>query len=671
MAYSIPYTDTINNDPIIVVDNTLNQQTSLDFPGKNFSGYAPVIAENFLHLLENFASSTEPPRATEGQLWYDTTPGTEQLKVYDGTSWVPSSGLNKAANQPEVNLSQTGDLWVDTDNQQLYLNSGAGWVLVGPNFSDGLATGASPTTVVGTDNEEYTIVIVEVRAQPVAIISTDNFTPKTVIPGFTTIRPGINLSNRNITGAGQSKFVGTSEKAESLIVGNDTVDASNFLRSDTTSTSLFPLNIQNNTGVTIGTDSSLRVGIEGQAGIIQHQIEGSNIDVRVRNGGTSRTVLRVDSSQRLGINTEAPDEALDVVGNIQTDSSLFVNGTEQSDAINAGSIVAKGGVGIAKNLNVGGNSSFANLATFANIVPDGNNTRNFGSPNAKWQTAYATTFIGNLTGNVNGTVSGIAGSADKLTSATTFKLSGDLSAPDVIFDGQAGGLTKVFDASISNAIISSKEPALTSQADDEILINRQTGTTGLFKINRNQLLGAVPRTPIGVIMPYVGIDTPSGWLLCDGAEYRTGDFYDLFQVIQFKFGSNVSTGFFRVPDLRGRTPLGADNMGGTSAGVVSAGYAEDIGLPGGSEKQTISRENLPEHEHDLRGDINQFYTIRNNANAPEDDQAIVYDAPTGTELGQALPKSGGILKDINEEIEQPMDIMNPTLTVNYIIYTGN
>ena len=37
--------------------------------------------------------------------------------------------------------------------------------------------------------------------------------------------------------------------------------------------------------------------------------------MRVRNNNITRTVVRVDSNLRVGINTEAPDEALDVVGN--------------------------------------------------------------------------------------------------------------------------------------------------------------------------------------------------------------------------------------------------------------------------------------------------------------------------------------------------------------------
>ena len=674
MPYTIPYSDEANNGTITVIDNTIDQTTSIKFPGKNVTSYGNAIAENFLHILENFASSTEPPRATEGQLWYDTTPGAEQLKVYDGTVWVPAGGLNKSPSAPDVAFSQTGDLWVDTDNQQLYLNSGSGWVLVGPTFSDGLSTGTSPITITGIDNVDYTVLQVEVEAKPVVIVSADSFTPKVVIPGFTVIRPGVNLSTTDFLGDGSTpKFFGIAEKAENLIVNNTPVAAGNFLRSDVSSTTLFPINVQANTGLIIGTDAALNIGVDGQAGIIRHQIEGSNIDLQVKASGLTKTVLRVDSTQRIGINNLAPDEALDVIGNIQTDSDLFVNGTTQSSTTNTGSVIIKGGVGIARDVNIGGDTQILGLSTLGPTIPDGNNTRDLGSPTSKWRNVYSTTFVGNLTGNVNGTVSGIAGSANKLTSASSFRIAGDVATTaDVVFDGQSGGSQKVFNTVISNEIISGKTETFESQIDDELIINRTSGNTGLFKISRRNLLSAVPVNPPGVFMPYAGTTVPLGWLLCDGSEIRISEYGALFETIGYNFGARVSItpGFFKVPDLRGRLPLGADNMGGAAAGVVTADYATGIGQIGGSEVESIAVDNLPEHKHDLRGDSgDQYYALRDVSGTPNDTEAVVYDAPNASGNGQALPNSGGILTNA-EELGVPLNIMNPTLTINYIIWTG-
>ena len=674
MPYTIPYSDEANNGTITVVDNTINQSTSIKFPGKNVTSYGNAIAENFLHILENFASATQPARATEGQLWYDTTPGDEQLKVYDGTVWVPAGGLNKSPSAPDVAFSQTGDLWVDTDNQQLYLNSGSGWVLVGPTFSDGLATGTSPLTITGIDNQDYTVLQVEVEAKPVAIISADSFTPKVVIPGFTVINPGVNLSTTDFLGNGTSpKFYGTAEKAENLIVNNTPVAAGNFLRSDVSSTTLFPINVQANTGLIIGTDAALNIGVDGQAGIIRHQIEGSNIDLQVKSNGLTKTVLRVDSTQRIGINNLSPDEALDVVGNIQTDSDLFVNGTTQSSTTNTGSVIIKGGVGIAKDVNIGGDTQVLGVTTLGPTIPDGNNTRDIGSPTSKWRNVYSTSFVGNLTGNVNGTVSGIAGSANKLTSASSFRISGDVSSDaDVVFDGQTGGSLKIFNTTISNEIVSGKDETFDSQIDDELLVNRTTGNTGLYKISRRNLLSAVPVNPPGVLMPYAGTVIPLGWLLCDGQEIRISEYGSLYETIGFNFGArtSVTSGFFKVPDLRGRLPLGADNMGGDPAGTVTADYATGVGQVGGSEFEDIAVENLPEHKHDMRGDSgDQYYALRDVSGTPNDNEAIVYDAPNASGNGQALPNSGGILTSA-ESLGVPLNIMNPTLTINYIIWTG-
>ena len=56
MPYTVNFTDRENKSPVTVFDNTENRDTSIIFPGRNVTGYGQIIADNFLHLLENFAS---------------------------------------------------------------------------------------------------------------------------------------------------------------------------------------------------------------------------------------------------------------------------------------------------------------------------------------------------------------------------------------------------------------------------------------------------------------------------------------------------------------------------------------------------------------------------------------------------------------------------------------
>ena len=86
MSYSLNFTDRIaNSEGIIVNDNTINTSTSLGFPGRNQKGYAVTIAENFLHLLENFSALTEPANKITGQLWFDKT--NNVIKVFNEDKW--------------------------------------------------------------------------------------------------------------------------------------------------------------------------------------------------------------------------------------------------------------------------------------------------------------------------------------------------------------------------------------------------------------------------------------------------------------------------------------------------------------------------------------------------------------------------------------------------------
>lgn len=673
MAYEVNFTDRANKGSIIVDDNTINQETSVDLPGRNSTAYGTSIAENFLHLLENFANTLEPTNPVEGQLWYDSSPGVNQLKVYDGTAWAAAGGLKKALAEPDVNNSVTGDLWVDTDNQQLYLFSGSGWVLVGPNFSDGLNTGARPVQLTGTDDTDYSVLIIEVEAQPAAIISTSLFTPKVAIAGFSSIKPGINLTTRDITGAGIAKFNGTSEKAEALVVGNTTVPSSNFLRTDQVSITNFPIRIKNNTGLQLGTASQLSIGVEGEAGVITHNTSGAQINIRTNDGGVTRNVLTLDGTN-VGVNNGAPDQALDVIGNIQTDSNLLVDGATQSDTFSTGAAIIKGGVGIAKNLNIGGNVKIEGGTQVKNLTPDLNNQRILGTELIRWQAVYANTFFGNLVGDITGTITGKSTSTDKLASQTTFRMSGDVSAPDFTFDGQTGGTTKTFSTSISNSFVANKPSLGSTEGDDEILINRVTGQTGLYKVSRRALLSSVPTNPPGIILPFGGTSIPEGWLLCDGREVLQVLYPTLFEVIGFNFkdASGISDGgieYFALPDLRGRMPLGLDNMGGSAADRVTGLAASELGNSGGSEDVNIGVDNLPDHEHDLRADNgDQFYAISDLTRGPSSDPgSIVYDAPTGTGVGQALATSGGVL---NPTLGDALNVMNPFLAINYIIYHG-
>jgi len=674
MAYNISFTDAINKGTITIEDNTVNNQTSVNFPGKNTTSYGTVISENFLQLLENFANSTAPLRPIEGQLWFDNAAGVNQLKVYDGANWVASGGLKKAINQPSASESISGDLWVDTNAQQLYLFTGSGWILIGPQYSQGLTTGATPISIIGTDDLSYSIVKLEVEAQTVAIISKSSFTPKITIPGFSALNPGVNLSSTNF-GSDVNKLYGTSEKAESLVVGNTTVAAGNFLRSDTTSLTDFPIKIKTDQGLEVGSAGTFKMFVENQAGIIQLGTQDEEIDFRLNSGGSVSTVMRISSQQQVGINNTNPNEALDVTGNILSSGTIVSNSTSPSINIGSGAIVSKGGLGVALSANIGGSGTFAGDITAQSVLPSQNLTYNIGSTTNRYNTVYAnqiqagSVVTSSITGNATS-----ATSADKLAQATTFRLAGDVTAVDVSFDGQTGGTTKTFTTSINNSFIGNQTLTTTSNVGDEIIINRTSGSTGIYKTTVGAITNAIPTPPVASMMPYAGTTAPTDWLFCDGAELQRSVYNQLFQTIGTQYGTPSSSATFKLPDMRGRFPLGKDNMsnpglGQGSADRVTSPVADGLGLGAGNETKTIAKENLPNHEHDLKADNgDQFFAGRNIAGTSTDPEVTTTSGPdlSNTNGAQQLPNSGGI----DGTIGQAMDVMNPYLTLNYIIYTG-
>lgn len=684
MPYIVNFTDSDNNQPITVFDNTSNTDTSIVFPGRNVTGYGQIIAENFLHLLENFSKADAPVNPVEGQLWYDNANGI--LMVYDNTQWKAASNIQKSPVEPSVEESKIGELWVDTTNQQLYVFSGNRWILVGPNFSTGLRSGPLVEQIDDSDGIPRIILSFYVEDVPVFIISKDSFTPKISIIGFTVIRTGLNVTSETVDDASlTSKLWSVAATAEALNVSGVEVPAGRFLRSDVINTTDFSFNVRNNSGLTIGTDGNFSLTTSATAAKIYNSAEGSSLDLQINRGGIPETILRI-LDNKVGINVPDPDEVLEISGNFKTDGSIIITNSDPATNLNNGTIRTSGGVSISKNLIIGDSLDVSGTTFTSNIQPKATDQYESGTVSRRWNTVRTKTLIADvIQGTLDGNIVGNASTATNLRFPTSFSITGDVSSPTVQFDGQVGGLTKTFVTTLTANIISSKPfPSPNASTKQDTILVFRSGT-GLIKETRDVFIADLG-VPIGAILPFAGVNPPPGYLLCDGAEVERAKYNDLYDVIGNAYGSpTVGVGTFRLPDLRGRFALGRDNMDNgitvpnTLGGFVDAGGGnidrvpgiapDNLGGSGGQSSNTLIVSNLPDHEHSMRGSTGaQYYSTRIDTAAPLDTGAFSEKGPTTAGQSQYLPSSGGI--KTSGALGQPFALMNPYLTINYIIRSG-
>jgi len=713
MSYTIQFTETNNpsKQPITVQDQTLNNQTSLTFPGKNYAGYGPIIAGDFLHLLENFAAPTAPSNPVQGQLWFNNNAGVSQLNVnIDGTTsgWKSAGGITKSTTTPTGGIS--GDLWVNTSTQQLWVYSGSAWILIGPQYTAGNKTGPDIIDIVDTLNVTHTVFGIFANNNLISIVSKESFTPKATLTGFPIIGEGINLSTVDATSStSPTKFWGTASAADSLNISGSPVLASNFLRSDIATVANAPLSVRSNGGISVGSDLSFNIGTATNSTILYSKNSGNSIDLRVtNNSGVSSTALHIDSSSSIGIgaNNTAPQATLDVAGTTKISGITTISNNTDSSALGVGSIVTAGGISIAKKATIGGNVTtygqlFLNYLdnsgspTPAAVIQPGSDTASglydIGTSTRPFGTVYANTFNGTFTGTFVGSLTGnVSGVASGLVSPTVFSLTGDVSSNSISYNGQPGNLpggAATFTTSISPNFITGKTLTTTSSNSDTMLIYRSGTNAGLYSTTKQTFISNIPTVPIGAIFPFAGTVPPDGYLLCDGSEISIGTYSTLFGVIGYTYKKTglIGNNTFALPDLRGRFALGPDNMnnnltvpsyanpainisaGGGSAGRVADSSASTVGLGSGFNQITISISNLPDHKHSLQSLSGTQYYAGGlpGANADPGTQAGL-GAPLST-TGAGLPNSGSV---ISSSIGQPLNIMNPYLTINYIIYTG-
>jgi len=701
MPYIVNFTDNENKSPITVFDNTSSTDTSLTFPGRNVTGYGQIIAENFLSLLENFASTNQPVNPVEGQLWYDSTGGTQTLKIWDNTAWKAASGIQKGVSQPAVENSKVGELWVDTTNQQLRIFTGTRWILVGPTESSvgGLRYGPVIEKISDSDNVDRFILVFYIADIPVIVISKDSFTPKTLITGFVTVRSGINISApadsteiANFVGGFLPLLNGTAKNAQALLVGGVEKAAGTFLRSDTINITDYEIKIKNNNGLSIGVDETFKLLSTESSNSIYNSSAGSSLDLQTNRNGIPATIVRVIDNL-VGINQENPTESLDVIGNFKLTGTLISINTTASSNLNNGSIRTLGGAAITKNLIVGDGIDVTGTLQSNTIQPKLTDTYDIGTGLKRFNNIRAKTITADtIQGVLEGNISGNANTATSLSTVTSFQLAGDVISPAVPFDGQVGSATKIFNATLTANIIAGKdEPSPNrSKKGDFVLTYRPSESTlassGLLKQTREVFMGDLA-VPIGAILPYAGGTPPDGYLLCDGSEIERSKFGDLFDVIGVIYnGSSALVGVntFRLPDLRGRFALGKDNMdnagtvptaagpyvdaGGGTAGRVPDVQATILGGAAGLSSVALTLSNLPEHSHTLSTATQDYAAVA--VSTTLDPLATSGLGPTAPGQAQYLKDSGNVKKPVGITLGTAIGLMNPFLSMNFIIRSG-
>ena len=421
MSYTINKTDGTSLVPGGLSDGTVDiTATSLTLIGRDYAGYGQFLNENFVYLLENFASTASPANPLRGQLWWDTT--NNILKVYSGTSWKISTGATSApfSNPPGDLCALGGDLWFDTTNNQLKVYSGTGWIVVGPAATTATGnTGALPALVTDTSSGTHIVIQFTINGTIYAIFSKDTFT--SALSGFATIKAGLNfsttaspslvLSNQDVA-ATNNTLVQRDSSAGITVAGiNATAITASSITTATLNSNTFTGNLAGNVTGTTGTFTNIQTqGITASSGY-------------------SGTVLT------------ASQPNITAVGNI---TNLKTNGTTTlvGYATYNGSEVA----------TVGGSASFSSI----NNTPIGNATPSTGA----FTTITATTSItptANLVVNLGSTsawfnnIYGTAIHAQYADLAERFHADAEYPAGTVVEMGGVNEITKVV-AELSNKV---------------------------------------------------------------------------------------------------------------------------------------------------------------------------------------------------------------------------
>jgi hypothetical protein len=384
MAYTINKTD--GTVVTTITDGTVDNTTSLQLFGKSYSGFGEGLNENLVKLLENSASTSAPSAPLRGELWFDTT--TNQIKVYDGTSFKPTGGAKASSTQPTS--PSTGDLWLDTDDNQVYAYTGSAWQLVGPVYTSGQTLSGWKIETLASSGGNKVVSSMYAGNTRVAILSKETFTPSATQSGFAEIKAGLTLNSTlgavfegSTTSATHVNVSSTTNTSGTVIAGG------NFLRADTADTTTGGITVDADAGVTIGDAQELTISVSSNNVTIAQTSQDKDLSFTINDGGVTKTPLAfTGASGNIALtgdvtitgNLNISGEYNSSVSNISTYDDAFIKVNSGNSETDAGLIVetsdtddARMFYDVSENYWAAGQgASYSQVIRLADAVADGN-----------------------------------------------------------------------------------------------------------------------------------------------------------------------------------------------------------------------------------------------------------------------------------------------------------
>lgn len=322
-----------------IIDNT---SSDLTLVGRNYKGFGEFLNENYIKLLENFASTSTPSNPLAGQLWYDKS--TERLKVYNGDTFRIAGGPIVSATQPNM---IAGDLWINNEENKLYFYDGTDLVLVGPPYSSAQGkTSFDAITMIDTAGRIRAVLAQYIQGNLVGIHSHVQFTPRaddTLLPYASgrLIKVGFNPLYEVDNGDNIAyRWNGIATTAENLVDSNGVnYSSTDFVRTNERDNQNLIVDQTMEGGLFVKGITGLKVGVgDTQYGnfkvldndtttVIDLLEQNQDFQLRRLVGNDQIAALHFDASNsRFGIFQTTPTVELDITGSGRFTGDLTVAG---------------------------------------------------------------------------------------------------------------------------------------------------------------------------------------------------------------------------------------------------------------------------------------------------------------------------------------------------------